>query len=164
MAVHAIVGLRQRDTPPLVLGVARDTLMGTQLFPSLAETGLEEAIDRVAVIGSLVTGHAVRITYGKPSEVGGHFTPTNGMAQIGLNLLAEAAWCVFMAGRAGKLAVSCIHGSFRMKPLPDGKHGKRQDRKSQTEADRIGAVLPFPCPSKFRSHGRHVKLRARNSR
>lgn len=138
--------------------------MGTQLFPSLAETRLKEAIDRVAVIGPLVTGHTVRITHGKPSEGGGYFTPTNGMAQISLNLLTEAARCVFMADRAGKLVVARIHGSFRMKPFPDGKHGKHQDREPQTEANHIGAVLPFPYPSRFHSDDHHIKLRARNSR
>ncbi len=137
--------------------------MGAQRFPSLAETGFEEAVDRVAVVGSLVTGQTVCITHGKPSEGGWPFAPAKGMAQVGLNLLTEAARCVFMAGRTGKLTVACIHRSFSMKPFPDGKHGKRQDRKRQTKADRIGAVLPFPYPSSFRSHSHHVKLRARNS-
>ena len=94
------------------------------IFSSLAETGFKEAIDRVAVVRPLVTGHALRITHGKPSEGGEHFTPANSMAQVGLNLLAKAARCVFVASRAGKLAVACIHGSFSMKPFPDGKYSK----------------------------------------
>lgn len=118
--------------------------MGAQLFPSLAETGLQEAIDRVAVIGPLVTGHAFRITHGKPSEGGGHFASAKGIAHVSLNLLAEAARCVFVASRAGKLAVACIHRAFSMKPFPDGKNGKCQDRKPKTKAGQIGAILPFP--------------------
>ncbi len=137
--------------------------MGTQLFPGLTETGLEEAIDRVAVIWPLVTGQAVRITHGKPSEEGGEpFAPANGMAQVGLNLLAEAARCIFVASRSGKFAVACIHGSFSMKPFPDGKHSKYQDRKSKTDPGHIGAILPFPCTSSSRPHSHHLKLRVRN--
>jgi len=117
--------------------------MGAQRFPSLAETGFKEAVDRVAVVWPLVASHALRIAHGEPPEEGGQCTPSNGMAKVGLNLLTETARCVFVAGRAGKRGVACIHGSFSVKPLPDGKHSKRHDPESHTKADQIREVLPF---------------------
>ncbi len=136
--------------------------MGAQRFPSLAKTGFKEAVDRVAVVWPLVTGHTVRITHGKPPEEGGHCAPTKGMAKVGLNLLAEAAWRIFVTGRAAKLTVACVHGSFSVKPLPDAKHRKRRDPESHTEADQIGAVLPRSRTSSFRSRSHDLKLRVRN--
>ena len=117
--------------------------MGAQRFPSLAETGFKEAVDRVAVVWPLVASHALRIVDGESPEEGGQCTPSNGMAKVGLNLLTETARCVFVAGRAGKRGVACIHGSFSVKPLPDGKHSKRHDPESHTKADQIREVLPF---------------------
>ena len=136
--------------------------MGAQRFPSPAETGFKKAVDRVTVVWSLVTSHTGRITHGKSPEKGGHFAPTKGMAQVGLYLLAEAAWRGFVTGRAGKLTVACVHGYFSMKPFPNGQHSKRRESESQTEADQIGAVLPFSRASSFHPRSHDLKLRVRN--
>lgn len=61
--------------------------MGAQRFPGLTETGFKEAVDRVAVVGPLVTNNTVRITHGKALKECGQFTPTKGIAKVGLNLL-----------------------------------------------------------------------------
>jgi len=73
VALLAKAGLRQGDPLAPMFGVAGGALVGLQPFPRLAEAGLKETVDRMAVIGPLVAGQAFAVSHGKSAKIGAGF-------------------------------------------------------------------------------------------
>jgi len=92
-------------------------MVGLQRCPHPAEAGFKEAVDGVAVVGPFMAGEALSVPHRKTAKISRALPKAQGEAQVGLDLLAETAGGVLMAGRAGQSFVTGVHGAFGMEPL-----------------------------------------------
>jgi hypothetical protein len=108
--------------------MTRHATVRAQCAAHLGESGFQEPIDRVAVVGSLVAIQTDLIEHGLMIEIGWRLPLAQDKAHVGLDLLTERTRCAAMTGRATQIGMPHIHGSFGVQRLirRPQQHGQSQ--------------------------------------
>ncbi len=90
----------QVDPSAPVFQMAAQTGLGLQGVSDFGEPRFQEAVDRVTVVGPLMTGQAGLAFHLTVAIIGRTLAPSEQKAQIGLKLLSGGAWRGTVAVRA----------------------------------------------------------------
>ncbi len=146
--LHASVALLAelpvvRHADPVVLRVAAHTLMRADVLAGVGEARLQEAKDRVPIVGAVVAGQAVRVADRLEAKICGLVAGAQQVIHIGLDLLARSSGRSLMTLFALHRLVPRIHGPLGVRGVEVGRKQDNGLKDREATTDEVSEALPF---------------------